>query len=277
VVELHHLVGSDFIKDKILEPTDHFEGIILKKIPVKEKDLMLVVLLRCGQKISIYIYGGQGGGKTHRSGQLQLGNLLEFHLQPNKTGLQTDVHSVKNWNVKWAHQKLRHNHLAFYSICFELEVMAKVSLEIPLDLDQDSQQQGMFNVLSNAIYHFDQMLDDRVHLPHQQVVMFMAKLLHHLGIYPEVEFCQFCQCELKNNPPRLNMEGGFICSECAQGQKTEVQDAIVHSLLWRIRHMRFEQFAELHSVDKKTIERMLQYLCFQMQLKPSDFVSLALL
>jgi hypothetical protein len=56
-----------------------------------------------------------------------------------------------------------------------------------------------------------------------------------------------------------------------------VQDAIVHSLLWRIRHMRFEQFAELHSVDKKIIERMLQYLCFQMQLKPSDFVSLALL
>jgi len=179
--------------------------------------------------------------------------------------------------LKWAHQKLRHNHIAFYAICFELEVMAKVSLEIPIDLHQDSQQQGMFNVLSNAIFHLDQNLNDQPSLPLQQVVMFLAKLLHHLGIYPEVEYCQFCQCELKNNPPRLNMEGGFICVECSQGQKPDVQDAIVHSLLWRIRHMRFEQFAELHSVDKKTIERLLHYLCFQMQLKPSDFVSLALL
>ncbi len=42
------------------------EGILIKKIPYKERDIIGTLLLRSGMQVSAIFYGGAGGGKNKK-------------------------------------------------------------------------------------------------------------------------------------------------------------------------------------------------------------------
>lgn len=130
------------------------EGIIINKIPVKARDIVAKVLLRNGRVISVYFYGGQGGGKHQKGTLVELGHMLTIVLAPRKKYLESELSVAKEWTLKWDSDFIRKDVMAFYFMCFIFELISKIAVSQELDeLDfKDEEYVGIFNVVSNALF-----------------------------------------------------------------------------------------------------------------------------
>jgi DNA repair protein RecO len=189
---------------------------------LKERDLIINLLLRSGKRISILCYGGRGGGRRHRAGLLDLGYMLKFELQQTRSRGSSDLVTAREWSSVWAHQHLRHHYQAFYLLAIFLDLVKRLSVEADLQdphESDDQEQEGVFTVLSNAVFHLDERCsraDSNITI-NLHLVFFLIKLIYHSGIYPDTKSCLECHSSLVKARGELTFlleQGGFLCPAC---------------------------------------------------------------
>lgn len=252
-----------------------FEGLVIHCIPYKERDLIVKTLLRNGLVGSFYIYGGQGGGKHHKPQVFEPGSMMKINIRDQRTHHTegSDLMVVSEHQKVWQSQTTRHNVHAFYLTCLFFEVIQKFALPYKLGTsdDENSDQAGVFSVLSNALFYVDDSLTKNQFLPEQHLSLFMIKLLHHLGIMPDTESCSYCgtSFEEASGATFMAANGQFACSQCVTGENEK-------GFLMRMRKgylTRYQEYSEFIGSSFQEGDKLLQYFCHQFHLKPLELKS----
>lgn len=251
------------------------EGLILSKVPYDERHIIASLLLRSGRKISVVFYGGRGGGKKQKSSIIELGFMLSVELAPAKH--HADIYHAKEWNLVWHHDLIRENHQAFYLTCFFLEISSRISpVENLHEVHEENKEMvGIFSTLSNALVFLEKNLLAKTFLTHSHSVIFLTKMLLHLGVFPEREHCTLCGTELSQYTDMFLIaeEGGFACPPCMnQRLSFSVQSG---RELWEVvGHIAHSKYNDCDSVklEFKSLPKMLfHYFCFQFHFEEKEF------
>ena len=190
------------------------EGILVHKQAYKERDVIASFLLRSGEIISGYMYGGQGGGKSVKSDILQLGYALRFKAHDFKNQSQTESRTYKlsEWSIIWQHEKIRNGYQAFIAMTYFCELHKK--LAPPVHNLSEIGQAGdpkHFSCLSNSIYAIDQAPD----LLSNIIRLMLRRLIYSMGILPDAAHCCFCGIDLSQTKSFLFYEEGQAsCPNC---------------------------------------------------------------
>lgn len=266
------------------------EGIVIQKTPYKERDLICHVLLRSGQCLSVYIYGGRGGGKMAKGSIVESGFMLKFELQQQKKKIETPIHIVKEYQLIWSSDQIRNNYQALCLQSFYLEILGKLTVDDQLHEHQLEEHAGLFNVLSNALFYLDQALAQKEFALYDHLYLFFTKLIFQLGITPDTDHCLYCHKELKLKELCLLVghEGGFSCHEC-QTQKDEFLSDNKHLLdefklsgeyrqqLKKTFSMQFKDYSELKNISHELAAMSFHYLNYQFGFKADQFKTWKLL
>ncbi|ATH09007.1 hypothetical protein BIY24_13940 [Halobacteriovorax marinus] len=260
------------------------EGIILSKTPYKDRHLVCRVLLRSGEKISAIFYGGQGGGNKKKSSFLELGHLVKVELTRAKPGVS--IFSVKEWSPSWHHKSIRENHKAFYLLCAFLEISDKLVVDADLHeghyqdlVDKDS----MFKVLSNAIFYLEKNTLERDQFS-ADLFHFVSKTLIEQGVFPERNNCVLSGASLHelSQLTLIDEHGGFADTTCLNqdmrdGRFSAEEGKIMWNFLCQVALKKYSELQETKEIPLSYSNRLLDYLCFQVQMSRNDFKTLSLL
>lgn len=255
-----------------------FEGIVINRVPYKERDLIVKLLLRNGLLGSFYIYGGQGGGKHHKPSVFEPGSMMRIQIRETKTRSMegAELLVAQEYSRLWEPASIRHNIQAFYLICLYFELVMKIA---PTNQGETTAVQmdteGIFSVVSNALFHLEASLTKNHFDASQQLMLFMVKLLFHMGIMPDTDHCGYCQTNLleAEGASFLPAEGQFACDKCASGENEK-------QFLLRIKkgyQTKFQDYQELIGTNFHESDRLIQYFCHQFHLKAMDLRSYKLL
>lgn len=244
-----------------------FEGLTIQKIPYKERDLIVKLVLRNGTMASFYIYGGQGGGKHHKPAAFELGCMMKILVKEKSQKVEGSELMIAAEHQKlWEPIHLRHDVRAFYLACLYFEITQKVSI---------GENEGLFSVLSNALFYLDDSLAKKNFLPEQHLGLFMVKLIFHLGIMPDIESCSTCGTDLNTVTGATFMfaSGQFACLQCMaaeneMGLRLRISQGI---------QTKFQNYTEFSGARFSECDKLIQYFCHQFHLKPVDLKSYALL
>jgi hypothetical protein len=255
-----------------------FEGVLIHRVPYKERDLIVKLLLRNGLVGSFYVYGGQGGGKAHKPTIFELGSMIRILAKEQRARVETSELVISQEHHRlWEPRSLRHDVKAFYLACLYFELVQKFAIAYhPGSGDADDRDhEGVFAVVSNALFHLEDALAKERFVPHQQLTLFLVKLLFHLGIMPDTETCTYCQGNLLELPGAvfLPAQGQFACQQCAPGDNEK-------GFLLRIKvgyRTRFSDYAGFLGTTFTECDRLLQYFCHQYHLRPVELKSYKLL
>lgn len=259
------------------------EGILIHKTPYKERDLIAKLLLRSGKTQSVYFYGGQGGGKSRKGSILELGHMVSVQLQERRKKLETDLVMAKEYQLLWSGKKIRENFMAFYLMSFYLELMSKVTLDDALDDIDDDHQQGLFNVLSNALYFLNEAVEKNQFNINSHLFLFFSKTLIQLGVSIDTEYCLFCNSQLDDHMVLFDpVNGGFACRECSSQKDQFLSD---HKLLLneyqnstKLKEKltlsvksKYKKYDCLKEVDQSLTIALFQYINTQFELSKDSF------
>lgn len=256
------------------------EGLVLSKIPYDERHIIAHLLLRSGRKVSVVFYGGRGGGAKQKSSVIELGFMLSIELQ--KTSSAKDIYHAKEWSLVWHHDLLRQNFTAFYLVCFFLEVINKISPSENLHEvhDDNVEMVGLFATLSNALVAIEKSLALNGFYPHSHAVIFLTKILLHLGVFPERENCTICGINLEglNDMYLIAEEGGFACPTCMNQRKSySVQSGReLWELMGHVAHTKYSEINEIKLEFKSLPKMLFHYFCFQFHFEIKDFKTASL-
>lgn len=255
------------------------EGIVIHKQAYKERDIIATFLLRSGDLLSGYFYGGQGGGSSKKSDILQIGYCLKFkvHMQSKKGQQESHTYKISDWSIVWQHEKIRNHYKSFVMTQYLCELFGKISHELhSLEEIEFSENQELFSVLSNAIYYLDK---DSESLPLIKKAIY-AKLSYHLGIAPDINQCDFCQKELRTIRSFISFEDGrAICENCLPqsnqhfGAWVEAgfSSDFTHILQNKFQDI-FKNSGSLKSLNEEVLEK---YFWNHLQLKKESFKTLS--
>lgn len=256
----------------------NFEGIVIQRVPYKERDLIVKLLLRSGFVGSFYIYGGQGGGKNHKPSIFEIGSMMKIMTKDQKTKIDSsDIMISAEHQRLWEPQSIRHDVKAFYLVCLYFELIQKFSMPYQhnsIDF-QTQDHEGVFSVVSNALFYIEDSLVKKQFVPHQQLTLFMVKLLFHLGIMPDTDNCSYCQTLLLENESVvfLAAQGQFACQQCSQGENEK-------GFLLRIKmgyQTKFQNYSDFLGTTFTECDKLIQYFCHQYHLRPVELKSYSLL
>lgn len=260
------------------------EGIILSKTPFKDRHLICRLLLRNGEKISAIFYGGQGGGTKKKSSFLELGHLVKVELTRAK--VDTSIFSVKEWTLSWHHKGIREDHRAFYLMCGFLEITDKLVVDANLFeglYDEELEKDSMFKVLSNAIFYLEKKIQMKESIS-SDLFVFIAKALIDQGVFPERNHCVLSGVDISslNFLSLLDEQGGFADSTCLNkdmlDSKINGEDTrVMWELLCEIANKKYGDLQELKDIPLKYSNRLIDYLCYQVQISRSEFKTFSLL
>lgn len=263
------------------------EGILISKVPYKERDLICKLLLRSGKRVSIIFYGGRGGGKKMKPSLLELGHMLQVELK--RSSELSELYSAKEWSTIWTSQSIRFNHQAFYLMCLMLEISTKISLEDNLHDDHqqfDRESEGIFKVLSNGIFYLEDAVKNQQFSIGQHLPLFISKTMLEQGVFPSLDCCISCGTGLNLELPSLLSPelGGFQCYSCfvlANQLATSVEPSHEENSLFRffslLTHLRY---ADYHQTPELTIHQcrnIFKFFCYQFNWQLQDFLSLPFL
>lgn len=256
-----------------------FEGILIHKVPYKERDLIVKLLLRNGVLGSFYIYGGQGGGKHHKPTIFEIGSLIKITIRDQRSRiLDQDLMVASESQRTWEPTHVRHNIQAFYLICLYFEIIQKFAQNFKLaDSDYVSKEhEPIFSVLSNAIFYVNDSLVKNQFEVSQHLTLFMTKLLYHLGIMPETDNCSHCGADLmnENHISFIAAEGQFSCINCASVAENH------KGFLLRIKksyQTKYQNYSELTGASFQEADKLIQFFCHHFQLRALDLKSYSIL
>lgn len=262
------------------------EGILISKTPYKERDIIGHILTRRGYKLGVYIYGGQGGGKSKKGSLLELGHMLRFVLQKKQN---QELQIAKVDEMVWSAKKIRENYSAFILSQFFLEVIGKLALDEDFD-DQNSDQEALFSVLSNALYHLDEACSNGSFDKYTHLQLFMVKLTLALGVMPDTESCSFCQKTFKLEDLSLLdfQNGGFNCLDCTSKMDEYLSENRVLSeeyqrgreqrrLMSSFARTPYKEFQALDKVNRGNVVVSFNYLNYQFGFTEVDYKTWKLL
>jgi DNA repair protein RecO len=202
------------------------EGIIIQKTPYKDKDLICNVLLRSGQKIAVYFYGGRGGGKKAKGSILEVGFMMKITLALKRKAVESNIKIAKEYQHIWNSEYIRDDFRAFYLSSFYLEYIGKIAIESDLDDATELEHAGLFKILSNALYFLDDSLKNKTFDLNTHLFMFLSKLTIELGITPDINNCLYCGVPLSDTGLCLfdPKDGGFACMDCTSKKDEYISD-----------------------------------------------------
>ncbi len=256
-----------------------FEGIVISKVPYKERDLITKVLLRNGHLASFYVYGGMGGGKHHKPMQFDHGCMMRIHIRDEKKHRieGSELMVASEYQRLWEPTLLRHDVQAFYLSCLYFEVLQKFALPHRPGEDEGEtiEGQGIFSVVSNALFQMQHSLENKKFVAEQQLSLFMIKLIFHLGIMPDTEHCSLCSTDLMTSAGAsfIPANGQFACSQCMSGENEK-------GFLLRIKKGYQTKYSEYDSLLGSTFQesdKLLQYFCHHFHLRPVELKTYKLL
>jgi DNA repair protein RecO len=255
-----------------------FEGIVVHKVPYKERDLIVKLLLRNGLVGSFYIYGGQGGGKNHKPTIFEIGSMVKIMIKDQRTKIDSSdlMISAEHQRV-WEPQSIRHDIKAFYLVCLYFELIQKFSIPFQQGTSEyeNNDHEGIFSVVSNALFYMEDSLVKKQFNAHQHLTLFMVKLLFHLGIMPDTDNCSYCQADLMENESVvfLAANGQFACLQCSPGYNEK-------GFLLRIKkgyQTKYQDYADFLGTNFSECDKLIQYFCHQYHLRPLELKSYGLL
>ena len=256
-----------------------FEGIVIHKVAYKERDLIVKLMMRNGMLGSFYIYGGQGGGKHHKPTIFELGSMVKVMIRETKS------HRVEGSELMiagetqrlWEPHLIRHDIYAFYLVCLYFEILQKFSMSYQMGASdyESKDQEGVFSVISNALFHLNDALEKKQFQAHQHLTLFMVKLLFHLGIMPDTDHCSYCGTNLMDSPgvTFLPANGQFACTNCASGENEK-------GFLLRIKkgyQTRYQEYLALTGTSFQEGDKLIQFFCHHFQLRPVELKSYGLI
>lgn len=256
-----------------------FEGIVVNKVAYKDRDLIAKVLLRSGTLGSFYIYGGQGGGKSQKPTMFEFGSMMKLNIKEAKTKKLdgAELFTVSEYIRTWEPQQLRYNIQAFYLCCLYFEIIQKAALPLTSEEDYSSSQEteGIFSVLSNALFYLDDSLKKQKFDPAAHLSLFMVKLLFHLGIMPDTGSCSYCGADLLESSGVIFQadQGQFACHHCVSGESQK-------GLLLRVKkayQTRYQDYAALEGYIFNECDKLIQFFCHHFHLRPLELKSYSLL
>lgn len=259
------------------------EGIVIQIIPQKERDLIARVLLREGTITSVYVYGGMGGGKNSKPRVYEPGNLLRIQLRESRSGRQSSetLQVASEQTLLWQSQHIRHSARAFALACLYLEMVLKTALPHSADNNYASQEHsGLFNVVSNGLYHLDLTLAQKSFDWEAHLLLFLSKFLLHLGVLPDENECVYCGTGLAEEvvSPLVVDQGGYSCVSCVRESGAPVAlDLPVRALLSQAVRTKYQDVTTLPSVPTEVNTHLIQFWCYHFQVKLPDVTSYKLL
>lgn len=258
------------------------EGILIHKTPYKERDLICKFLLRNGRAKSVYVYGGQGGGKKQKPSLLELGHLINITPQIRTKKINDSIQIAKEYSLKWESSLIRTNYEAFYTACLMFEVLGKIAVSDEEDDPDFNEFEGLFSVLSNSLFYMHKDLAEETFNKHESFSVFMVKLIFQLGIVPQMDHCSYCRCELTDSVNYVFQpkEGGFSCSDCVAksgqenfGVKDEISNArMLNSLMRQILTQKFNELKNIET-HRGLCHTLFNYFCYQFEFEVNDFKS----
>ncbi len=254
------------------------EGLVISKIPYKERDLIVKLILRNGLMASFYLYGGQGGGKYNKPLIFDVGVMMQVKIKESKSFRKdgSDLMQIDESKIIWSPKSIRHHFQAFYLMCLFFEMVQKFAITFKLgESDFTDDQDGIFSVLSNALFYIDESVAKNQFIPEQHSLLFLVKLLFHLGIMPNLNVCSFCSTPLENfSHVSLMIENGqFSCSLCAMGEN----DKNLFVKLKRSFQTKYQDYIQLEQVNFNDVDKLIKYFCHHFNLRPIELKSYSLL
>jgi len=253
------------------------EGIVLYKTLFKEKDLIVHLLARDGQKYSICFYGAGVRANKSSFSSIELGHMLKVNLRTSSKK-NTDLIVASEWNTLWLHSHITSDYSAYCYMCFLLEITSKISQQHQYcEGEEDHQNDGIFNVLSNALFQLNQ--ENSGTLIRQHMAMFLGKLLYYQGLFPRTDLCIFCNKPLlQDNVGSFKIDdGGFGCLACNDekiGKQDVVTRAVWKMLLFSARK-KYEEFQQMQVDDSRAVNLLLDYFYHHNQIAQSTLKSLS--
>lgn len=258
------------------------EGIVTQIVPQKERDLVAKLLLREGVLASVYVYGGMGGGKNAKPRLFEPGSMMRVQVREAKTGVAADLLTASESGLLWRSERIRHDASAFALTCLYLEMILKTAVTFhPGDQSATVREHaGLFTVLSNALFHLDQSLEQGQFHWRGQLLLFLAKFLHHLGVMPDESSCVFCGVPLEGDvvAPLVMDQGGFACQDCIQQSGLTVGAPLpVRPLLARAVRTSFKDWREIPEVPAPVNVQLMQFWGHHLHVKLPELASYRLL
>ena len=259
---------------------NNIEGILLNKIPFKEKNIIGHVLLRNGHKLSVVFYGGQGGGKKHVGSTLQLGYLMSFSLT-GRTKSHFEMLGSSEYKEKWYHSHITNNVKAFYLLCFFNECLEKFAplATTPYDLEKESDEQvGLFRLLSNAIFRLEKMCRENSYRTELELGIFLIKAMVELGVFPNVNICELSGESLSEDDKAfLSPEkGGFTLYNFLEPHEKKMVDDSSQStqgLHFKLGEVATHKYSELEDIEFSLSEckQLFSFICYQLNMTQNEF------
>ncbi len=170
------------------------EGIVLKRIKVSDYDTILNVFTKKYGKISLSLKGARSV-KSKLSAGSQPFVYGEFSI--NKSGKISKVTTIDIYD-------------SFYDIRTDLDKLSVgcYILELVSLVTNEDVNIKLFDFIIETLSYLEK--TDHIHLIK---IIFELKLLHFIGLKPELTHCVNCGKEVIS--PKFSVEnGGVICSEC---------------------------------------------------------------
>ncbi len=106
-------------------------------------------------------------------------------------------------------------------------------------------------------------------------MLFLVKLLFHLGIMPNTDNCSYCSKPLmdKNEVVFIPANGQFACGDCAPGENEK-------GFLLRVKkayQTRFQDYEIFQGTNFSECDKLIQYFCHHYHLKQVELKSYSLL
>jgi DNA repair protein RecO len=243
------------------------EGIVIKKVVVKDHDLLVVILNRQGNICDIYCYGGQSS-RRGKSSLLEIGMMNRYSVSLRRNG----SYVLKSAESIWSYKGIRFNYSLFSALAFICELASVLAIKT----DEQEQNRGLFNIFSNAIFYLDRMEERNVP---GLLVLLVVKLIRFMGIMIDCENCVYSEKTLTAEDDLiLNFSlGGFgiskFYSDGVQGESDRQ--------LWKIvkvcSHTSFKQLPLQFDISIGHLNKLSQFLFFQLNISLEQFNSLRLL
>jgi len=241
------------------------------------------MLLREGTLVSLYVFGGMGGGKNSKPRVFEPGNLLKVEARGARSGHTSadTLQTVSEHSLLWQATHIRHNPQGFALACLYLEMVLKTAL--PHDTNHTEahrEHEGLFNVVSNGLFYLDQALGAKSFQWESHLALFLAKFLLHLGILPDERECVLCGAELAQEvlAPLVIEQGGFACSSCAAQVEGELGEPLpLRGALSQAVRTRFSDWGQIPNPGARVNMRLIQFWCYHFHIKLPDVTSYRLL
>ena len=256
-----------------------FEGLVIQKVPYKERDLIVKLLLRNGHMGSFYVYGGQGGGKHHKPTIYELGSMMKIMIREQKNHRidGAELMIVGEGQRTWEAQVIRHDVQAFYLMCLYFEIIQKFAMPYHFTTGEyeNDEHEGIFSVASNALFNLNDSVEKKQFKSEQHFTLFMIKLLFHLGIMPDTERCGYCSSSLADSKgvSFIPANGQFACLQCV----TAEDDRGFWLRIKKGYQTKYQDYLELTDTKFLEADKLLQYFCHQFHLRPVELKSYSLL